>query len=131
MLYCKPYTDLSEIRMLFPSESLDANGIYGAYTALEGDLPLGKSLVRVEGNSCRILRVETQSSDALLCELLVRASLHFAANRGAFRRVAHCLHIRTPCLRSAFRSVTAIFSARSRRFCRAAVHVAIRRMVDS
>lgn len=88
MLYCKPYTDLSEIRMLFPSESLDANGIYGAYTALEGDLPLGKSLVRVEGNSCRILRVETQSFDALLCELLVRASLHFAANRGAF--LARC-----------------------------------------
>ena len=88
MLYCKPYTDLAEIRMLFPSESLDSNGIYGAYTALEGDLPLGKSLVRVEGSGCSILRLETQSSDALLCELLVRASLHFAANRGAFS--AHC-----------------------------------------
>lgn len=88
MLFCKPHTDLAEIRALFPSENFDAKGVYGAYTALEGDLPLGKSLVRIEGNSCRILRIETQSSDALLCELLVRASLHFAANRGAFS--AHC-----------------------------------------
>ena len=88
MLFCKPHTDLAEIRALFPSENFDAKGVYGAYTALEGDLPLGKSLVHVEGSGCSILRLETQSSDALLCELLVRASLHFAANRGAFS--AHC-----------------------------------------
>ncbi len=84
MLFCKPFTDMSEIRALFPTRSLDGEGVYGAYTALENDLPLGKCLVRVQGNECRILQIETQSADALLCELLVRAALHFAANRGAF-----------------------------------------------
>lgn len=84
MVFYKPYSDNTEIQKLFPETVLAPDAIYGAYVALEQDEPCGKCLVQIRDTACELVKLVCDGEDKLLTEGLVRAALHFAANRGAY-----------------------------------------------
>ncbi len=110
MLFCKPETKKEAISALFPDEPLRTNGTYGAYTAFDGDTPVGKALVLTHGTRCTVLRLAAAENDPETRELLLRACLHFAANRGAYFAQCRLLDLEDTLLSLGFREQDGEFS---------------------
>lgn len=86
MVFYKPITDRTEILKRFPNAHLPQNDVVGAYIAEEDGKISGECMVTVNGFSCTVSHLYA-GDDALLAEGLLRAALHFAANRNAYTAV--------------------------------------------
>ncbi len=110
MLFCKPFGNNEAISELFPDEPLDSQNVYGAYELFDREKPAGKALVLVCGTRCAIARLSFSGGDLQGLELLVRACLHFAANRGAYTACCALPEFRKTLLSLGFRETDGVFS---------------------
>lgn len=88
MIHYIPHSDIDDIKTIYPEVSFDKNRVYGAYTTPYESVGIAKSLVKIDGRFCEITGIVTDITDKLLTEGLLRASLNFAGNRGAY--IAKC-----------------------------------------
>lgn len=109
MVFYKPHTDIHEIKALFPNAELTDGKLYGAYIALEAEQPSGKSLVKIDGYRCEVFVDVPTLDDKELIEGLLRAALHFAANRGAYIAVCRDKSIRDVLLLLGFTQTDGVF----------------------
>lgn len=88
MILYTPHSDPEAIRSLFPEVVFENTSLYGAYTAEDDHGNPVKCLIKIDGRFCEILAVNTDYTDKLLTEGLIRAALHYAGNRNAY--IARC-----------------------------------------
>ena len=110
MVFYKPHTDKQEIAALFPQAAFSENCLYGAYVALEAGKNCGKSLVRVADDRCEVSVEVPTLADQELIEGLLRASLHFAANRGAYIAVCRDKSLEDVLMLLGFTETDGVFS---------------------
>lgn len=109
MVFYKPYSDCTEISVLFPQIPFAEDAVYGAYTALENEEVTGKCIVEIRGTACTLTALEASPSDPLLVEGLVRSALHFAANRGAYAAECRLENIKEVLLLLGFSEENGVF----------------------
>lgn len=88
MILYTPHSNIDDIKLLYPKVSFCKNSIYGAYTAPAENGITAKCLIKIDGRFCEIKSIVTDNTDKLFTEGLLRASLNFAGNRGAY--IARC-----------------------------------------
>lgn len=110
MVFYKPHTDMQEIAALFPQAAFSEKCLYGAYVALEEGKNSGKSLVCVDKYRCEVSVEVPDLADKELIEGLLRASLHFAANRGAYIAVCRDKSLKDVLMLLGFTETDGVFS---------------------
>lgn len=89
MICYKPIFDIEKLKELYPHIDFNEKLIYGGYYGVEEDgTEAGNCLFSIDGYNCYIISIDCNSSDKLLVEGYIRASLNFCANRNAY--MAHC-----------------------------------------
>lgn len=88
MILYTPHSNIAEIKGLFPDILFEKDKIYGAYTSISESGDAVKCLIEINGRFCEIKNIKTDLKDKLLTEGLMRASLNYAGNRGAY--IAKC-----------------------------------------
>lgn len=111
MIYYKPFTDVNDLRALFPNESFEGNFVYGGYIGFAKDnVKIGKVFMKVQDTKCIISSLDCDVSDKLLVEGFIRAALNFCANRNAYMAYCDDERIQSVLLLLGFEENNGIFS---------------------